>query len=536
MKNTLQFDLASNHALTHRPSTVLPDTHALSFSGTSSGATSSNDSNFNWLGLADASAPITRVLAQPLARLQQPTTSQVSLVFAKDGVHLPVIGTKAAGIKSTRTFIANAGAANSNARDFHARLTPDSAIAQQVRKDEGEFGLRSLLLAGRVDRYITAHGLESRENVIKSLELTKATAQAAKLDVPRKIQVVPTLFPTADLPTDPFELLDKPEELMLQVLEPHALAALLPETMPSLERQGWDDIALNNLAGYRKDATAQLWAADRLPVPDTVYLDPKARDDQPINDQAVAQLQKRFSAFADIVVSRVDGAGGEGICLMPVTDINADALTHFAAGEKLMLQGRLPLVASPNVIANLDNNNVEIKLMTNQVFKNFGANAGNAWPLAPEFSSEVQTLAEQALRSLQKAGVRGQVNIDILAITPQSQKELGLANRLFLREANTRPASSSVMLHVLEKGKTPRGGNVESIFMTASSPAVPIPFEKTQSKTQLHSFLRAKINHPGIGVVITQYNSQTQKANVILFGDDTASQADLQTSLSAFTG
>lgn len=292
-------------------------------------------------------------------------------------------------------------------------------------------------------------------------------------------------------------------------------------------------MGLSHIAAYRKDAAEQLWRHRGLPTPETVYYSGQAVFKKA---EIIAQeLKNSFSDFDALVVSGVGGSGGETVALVERNALDADILRKISDGDKLMIQPCLPLMMSPNVVANITDNGVEMLSTTNQVFKKFGANAGNEWPISDEYLNvETDALGREAVEALRDAGVRGQINIDILVISEEDRAKLGLNGRLFLREANIRPASSSILINIRENARVPNGSKPSVAFMTASYPSVPLPREFTQDSLALREYIEKKIGNPSIGMVITQYNQNSQKANVVIFGDNTVPQSDLQDALKRF--
>lgn len=197
---------------------------------------------------------------------------------------------------------------------------------------------------------------------------------------------------------------------------------------------------LVNAAAYTKKGVTDLWKEKGVPVPDTKYYD-LAR----VSDAASA-VEKDFGEHERIVVSTSDGAGGDGVAFMNHTETRAVFDTRFK-GKEVQVQGLLPLESSPCLIANITPDGVKPLLLSQQRFSTPGAHGGNVWDanvhgvldaLPQDF---VQT-NQRSLQALSESGVFGQVNVDSLVVTSP--------RKTLMREANIRPAGSSVILRMKE--------------------------------------------------------------------------------------
>lgn len=303
-----------------------------------------------------------RVFSNPVMRLENPPPNKLSLRFAQDGCRLPYVTSPKANLDQGRVFIANAGAANCNTGAYYQENLNSAKIAKAVRKDEGEFGLRSMLLAGPVDRYIAPVGNACPKDVMASLMLTKWTAEHARVPSPKNVELVPSLYQTLDNSSSALCRLDALDDsqIQVQVIEPNIINQLnsCDTNLGGVDRvNALSQMGLSHIAAYRKDAAEQLWRHRGLPTPETVYYSGQAVFTKA--EIITQELKNRFSDFDALVVSGVGGCGGETVALVERNALNADILQKISDGDKLMIQPCLPLMMSPNVVANITDNGVE---------------------------------------------------------------------------------------------------------------------------------------------------------------------------------
>lgn len=145
--------------------------------------------------------------------------------------------------------------------------------------------------------------------------------------------------------------------------------------------------------------------------------------------------------FEEYVVSHGNGIGGSAVFMTTRSEIKQTLQDHFEAGDEVMVQGRMNVV-SPCVRGYLGNEGYQIIGLTKQKIRNGGTYAGNEWfegieetidQTAPNFKQ----VYEGSMDVLQKAGVRGVVNVDVLI----DQK----TGKSYAREVNVRPAFSHVL-------------------------------------------------------------------------------------------
>lgn len=204
-----------------------------------------------------------------------------------------------------------------------------------------------------------------------------------------------------------------------------------------------------NLLCYTKEGAERLWRHAGVPVPKTLYA--HLRRDL---TEVVEEIQATFSEFDNLVASRLDGSGGYGIHLLSRSALNQSQLRDLYGDNKIQVQGHYDLRDSPCVLGLLGGDSVEILLASSQRFSRFGAHAGNFWSTGYESSLWSSKDFEQAcfgaFNTLKEAGVRGHVNVDFLLLSESELQRRGHTEPCLVREANIRPAGSSILLRLKE--------------------------------------------------------------------------------------
>lgn len=225
---------------------------------------------------------------------------------------------------------------------------------------------------------------------------------------------------------------------------------------------------LRNVAAYTKNGAEQLWRHNSIPTPPTRYFD--------LAEQSVAaissEIRESLGGYDSYVVNTYDGAGGDGIHIISSENLESE-LPVFGSRE-IQVQGKLPLLESPCVIANVTDEGINVQMVSRQRVVN-GAHAGNEWVHEAiddhEFPEEFWGINGKALECLRRAGIRGQVNVDSLIISKETQRQYQLPTQVLMREANIRPAASSVILRM-------RQGNIlgRSITRIHTHASIPLSF------------------------------------------------------------
>ncbi len=263
--------------------------------------------------------------------------------------------------------------------------------------------------------------------------------------------------------------------------------------------------ALAHVAAYTKDGAQQLWERDGIHTPATYYHE--HRSGKP------AELPDDFRRYSDLVVNRTDGSGGYGISFVSAQDL--DFHMNGLVEGTYQIQGKLPVLTSPCLIANISGEKASTEFVSIQRFSQPGVHAGNVWHrklpgtlsyLDPDFMA----INQRALDSLRLSGVRGQVNVDSIVVDPRNAATFDVPPTT-MREANIRPAGSSVMLRAAQG--TINGLPIDSMRTVTG---VHLPFDRFMSgqfTEHLSSF-----DGPSNRTLVYNYNPVTEKAAIAFAG------------------
>ncbi len=315
--------------------------------------------------------------------------------------------------------------------------------------------------------------------------------------------------------TTQFDPVDDVDEIPIQDgIVPHILS---PEIMAHF---GMEDTANRNVAAYKKDITEKLWRKNGVPVPPTVYANATSSEDE------IANLLGSFADYQELVVNITDGSGGYGLKFINADQAHQHILAsqeEFINGEVLQIQGRLPLVSSPCVILNISDQGINILTTSEQRFSAPGAHGGNVWTkefaqqLSAQYPDFDKTILDAA-RALQQYGVRGQINMDALITSEENSAKFGVPI-VSMREANIRPAGSSVLLRMQQEGVI-NGQKVSRIITNTSTHISPSLF--------LRSSIVDTINHrTDMKTVMYNYTPEG-KTGIAFLGNDNVSISDLE--------
>lgn len=264
---------------------------------------------------------------------------------------------------------------------------------------------------------------------------------------------------------------------------------------------------LVNAAAYTKDGVTSYWEQQGVPVPPTLYYE--------LNEENIASVTEAIKTtlgsqgYERAVVSTFDGAGGDGVRFLHLNALDEGLTGRFRQGN-IQVQGLLPLEESPCVVANITKNGIDILLVSKQRFSAPGSHGGNVWEgdekTLQEMPADFVTVNNHALKALQQAGVFGQVNLDALVISEQAKRQFGLPATTLMREANIRPAGSSVILRMKQ-------GSIDGMpIRQVRTTGIKIPFAEIE-----HSHFLEKLNmyrQPGVAVMMYSYDIQSDKASV----------------------
>lgn len=424
--------------------------------------------------------------------------------FSPSRAHLPVFFSSSAASHDTEqpvVVLANAGGQLANARGYHDPL--NQSFASIVIDHERLVGPHALLFTGSEDTFVVASATETRQQTQNILNAIRATALKASITLASSFELPETIDSWLQSRT-------APEALLPLTVESHLFTAFQQQYTA-----GTDLLAMStrNAEAYRKDAVERLWGDAGLPLLESVYLSPQ--DIRENGSALVAALQRHFKAFDSLVLARVDGSGGYGIGRVAVSSLTASILESTSGGETLQVQGYVPLISSPCIIGTVAADHSRVLHVSEQVFSKFGTHSGNTWSrgfasqlrdIAPEY----ELIATEAFERLREAGIFGQVNIDVMICTRDTQEQLGLPSNVFLREANIRPAGSSIMLR-LRDGLLPGGEPVDKIHTVQN-----IPIQKAVLNAGLLPDYLETFEQPGTTIVLTNYNYNTESAQLAL--------------------
>lgn len=261
-----------------------------------------------------------------------------------------------------------------------------------------------------------------------------------------------------------------------------------------------------NARYYQKNIHQLLWAETGVPTPQTGYVD-KTRN---TNIDSALTAAGNWDTY---VVNTIDGSGGYGIYFVPKCQVGEviTMLMKVPHNDIVQIQGQIPLQSSPCIIGNMSDSEVTILTASEQFFKTPGAHSGNFW------RSDLLACLEQyeskyyeAFETLRKEGVRGQVNIDLLIPKQPTVGSDGKLHHVLVREANIRPAGSSVILRLSET-LLPNGEHPDRIHTVSSSLLVnPHQLDKIADQAPKN-----------LGIMLYNYRGNEKTASLAFLGNDT---------------
>ena len=361
---------------------------------------------------------------------------------------------------------------------------PDTAAIMDV--DRMAYSLRMALYSKEGDTLVVeSTNPEGTQNAYQTI---RATLSAIHISLAEKVTITDSVNAYVSA-------LHGSRPIIAAFLEPSYLASFgrTHKESAALFHEG-----LRNVAGYTKDGAQQLWQHHDVPTPPTQYLNLAS---QPI--QEVAQsIRDEFAQYDSLVINTNDGAGGDGVKFVEKANLE-EALSRFGHRD-IQVQGKLPLIESPCVIANITDDGVAVQIISSQRVVN-GAHAGNEWVddsiNHTHLPREFWRVNLQALQSLREVGIRGQVNVDSLILSEATRKAYGLEHTVLMREANIRPAASSVILRI-------RQGNIngEPIARIHTQASVAMSLEDF-THPEFTRLLQRKM-HQGMVAIAFNFNLQ----------------------------
>ena len=204
-----------------------------------------------------------------------------------------------------------------------------------------------------------------------------------------------------------------------------------------------------NIALYTKSGFALFCNEHGIPIPDTVIGRYMGRT------RGIFEAANRISTTAkEFVLSTEGDTSGEGVFFAKGKELSEKLAQNFHYGENYTLQEKLDVETSPCMrvyIGDEPDKNVIIGV-TRQRLVN-GGYAGNVWHEEIEeklsaYDPDFMKVHEKLITELQRAGVRGVVNIDSMII--RDAKNGGY--KTVLRELNARKAFSHPLGRMIEQG------------------------------------------------------------------------------------
>lgn len=194
----------------------------------------------------------------------------------------------------------------------------------------------------------------------------------------------------------------------------------------------------------RKDQAQQYWQEAGVPTPPSAYV-------RLVNGQPTIYGDQQALEAPEQVVNICGGNGGYGVSFVRREQVKETVLNYLAnePKETIQIQPKLDLISSPCAIANLTEQGVDLLQISTQRFNSPGAHGGGHWSRNLHDNIEhnfpgFTNIVYDSLNTMQSDGVRGQVNLDYLLTE----------GGIYVREANIRPAGSSVILRLRETNAT----------------------------------------------------------------------------------
>ncbi len=361
------------------------------------------------------------------------------LQISKERFGLPVLGlpTDSSAMNTAVVILANTAGQLINSPVYF----DPSDEAQRFRQEHEESTLSQVLGFSKPGDWFVASSVDP-ERMQSILHAIRNSYKRAGLELSSDFMFI----------RDPSEIAESAcagMPILPAILTPEAFDV---STATDAERLSARGIAIANIAAYTKDGAEKWWNLNGIPTPHTQYIHLGLVNHQ----SAVDALQSQFSDYDELVINTTGGSGGYALHRLNLANLTAETLRKLFGDEVIQAQGLLDVAVSPCVIASIDDDSSKVLGVSIQKFEHgFGIHSGNYWnrDLWVRFELDypgITKITTAALDCLRKAGVRGQVNIDLMCVSEQERLDRGLTARSVLREANIRPAGSSVFLRLQE--------------------------------------------------------------------------------------
>jgi|GEM_PF-2547803 len=400
---------------------------------------------------------VLRVLGNPLPVLTESAgKAEVVLQTSASRGHLPIIAPRQERVaeSGSAAVIANTGALLMNSPLYYSQRPEDAAV---VRDTETAAASSVLGFSKPGDTFVFPSDHPDRDSA--SLATIARSWEGVGIGVSRNLEPVrsvPEWFGNGHhaAPVVPY------------IIDPRTIAAL------NSSGEHLEQVGLANVAAYTKNGAQLLWQMRGVPTPETIYL--SARDI--LAPHGMQHIHEKLGHYPGVVINPTDGSGGWQVSFIARDKIPEHAAQYPDSASLLQVQGRLPAIVSPCLIADIRGTaDIQYLLTTSQIFSQPGVHAGNYWSAEAErrFGDLDPAFFETNMRSLEalaQAGVRGQVNVDSLVLNAEDAVHYGVPMTL-MREANIRPAGSSILLRL--KTGTIQGRPIEQILTHTGIPIAP---------------------------------------------------------------
>ncbi len=415
---------------------------------------------------------------------------------------------------SSVTLICNAGAFNHNSPDYSRARSSVEAAATIRFDDEGD-GPLLYSFSNPGDTVVIGSSDERTTRVI--LDRIRESFATIGVALASDIEIVPSI-------DEYMQANPAPNRLLPHVSDPRMMAYIGAGAgiEPTMVRTG-----LINSGFYEKTAFQRVMEANGVATPPTHHGRRNAAD---LRAHAEA-IYNAFPDYDNVIISDAGGLGGKSVHDVP-RDVEAimELLSNreiFKEGVEVMSQGKLPLIVSPCLRANIGDDFIEITGVSIQRFIGPGKYSGNICfegifeylhELAPDFMAQ----NSRTLQVMQQMGVRGQINLDSMVVSEDNRIRLGLQGQTNMREANVRPAYSTA-------DNAAKRGDIDGkpILNTLLNSKIDIPY-KVFMDPRFMQILHS-LNTANTRTLLVNYDADpgTQKAFIIFAGTEDVSIDEL---------
>jgi hypothetical protein len=406
------------------------------------------------------------------------------------------------------SVLANHGAQLCNSQIFNSNRDTDRNLVARIER-----GGASLFLGHSLpgDRFVSAtDDVASSRQILEAIRHSYAAVGVKVADT----------FVFVDSIEDWIKTNAGRESVVPYVLEPRLVDYYDKQNN---SKETLDNFVWSNVAAYTKDGAQILWESAGVTTPETAYFYLTADSARVV----ARDIRYQFKAYANVVINRTDGFSGFSIQRLPLHKVSSELLLSHFRDVRIQVQGEIDVDVSPCIIATLDKDAAVIRGVSIQRFdKQFGVHSGNIWRAGlfgslSERYPGFEEIAQKALTTLHEAGVRGHINIDVLCMSSAEQKRRGLSQPVVAREANIRPAGSSVFLRL-------KSGHIEGEKICHIRSVMGIKIKGISGDiSKLRDLLYRRENAPGCAVVLCAASEMYGTASLAFVGTTRTSPSDL---------